>query len=181
MKKLSALTFACILALRVSAEAQQIAPGTNAVPVGGVYNTTPPTIPTGQAGQLQIDQFGNLLTAISPSASPSAGVTPVSSVALAANTVIKGSPGNLYSFEVSADSTLSGAAWWVMIYNATAAPADGAVTPLKCYAMAIGTVNLSASFATPIEFSTGIVIGVSTAGCFTKTASTHAFISGDAQ
>lgn len=116
-----------------------------------------------------------------PSSASSSGLTPVTSTALAANTVIKASAGNLYSFEVSADSTLSAAAWWIMIYNATSAPVDGAVTPLKCYAMPSGTTAFSAAFPTPIALSTGGVIGVSTTGCFTKTASTHAFISGDAQ
>jgi len=106
--------------------------------------------------------------------------TKVSSSALAANLVVNSGAASLYSFEVSADSTLSGAAWWVMVYDATSAPADGAVTPAKCYAMPSGATLLSASFGPgPITFSTGIVIGVSTTGCFTKTASTHAFISGD--
>lgn len=116
-----------------------------------------------------------------PSAASTSGLTPTTSAALAANTVIKASAGNLYSFEVAADSTLSAAAWWIMIYNATSAPGDGAVTPLKCYAMPLGTTTFSAAFPTPVAFSTGIVIGVSTNGCFTKAASTHAFISGDAQ
>lgn len=116
-----------------------------------------------------------------PSSASGSALTPVSSSALAANTVIKASAGNLYSFEVAADSTLSAAAWWIMIYNATSAPVDGAVTPLKCYAMPSGTTLFSAAFPTPVAFSTGITIGVSTNGCFTKAASTHAFISGDAQ
>lgn len=116
-----------------------------------------------------------------PSAAAVAGLTPTTSAALAANTVIKASAGNLYSFEVSANSTLAAAAWWIMIYNATSAPADGAVTPLKCYAMPLGTTAFAAAFPTPVAFSTGITIGVSTTGCFTKTASTNAFISGDAQ
>ena len=109
---------------------------------------------------------------------PAAG-TVVSSAALAANLVIKNAAAKLVSFNVSADSTLSGAAWWVMIYNATSAPGDGAVTPAKCYAASSGTTSLSGAFTAPATFSTGITIGVSTTGCFTKTASTHAFISGD--
>jgi hypothetical protein len=116
-----------------------------------------------------------LVVAISPN-----GPSPVSASSLVANLVIKGSGGSLYSFQVSADPTLSGAAWWVMIYNATTAPVDGGVTPLKCYAIPSGVTSLSGAFIIPIVFSTGIVIGVSTTGCFTKTASAHAFISGDA-
>lgn len=108
-----------------------------------------------------------------------AGTSTTASSALAANLVVKASAGNLYGFQVSADSTLSGAAWWIMVYNATAAPGEGAVTPAKCYAMPSGTTAFSASWPLPVQFSTGITIGVSTTGCFTKTASTHAFISGD--
>lgn len=107
-------------------------------------------------------------------------LSPISSAALAANQIIKAVPSSLYGFEVSADSTLSGAAWWVMVYDAVAAPVDGAVTPAKCYAMASGATNLSVAYSFPVLFQLGIVIGVSTTGCFTKTASTHAFISGDA-
>lgn len=114
------------------------------------------------------------ITAVAPSTLATASCS-----ALCANQVIDAAPGSLYSFNVSADSTLSAAAWWIMIYNATSAPGDGSVTPLKCYAMALGTTSFSAAFPTPVPFSTGITMGVSTTGCFTKTASTHAFISGD--
>lgn len=152
---------------------------TNSVTVTGTVAATQSGIWTVQPGNTP--NTTPWLTTNTPSAASGAGLTPVSSSALAANTVIKASAGNLYSFEVSADSTLSGAAWWIMIYNATSAPVDGAVTPLKCYAMASGTTSYGAAFPTPAAFSTGITIGVSTTGCFTKTASTHAFISGDAQ
>lgn len=121
------------------------------------------------------------LVTSTPSAASGAGLTPITTAALAANQIVKASAGNLYSFEVSVDSTLSAAAWWIMLYNATSAPGDGAVTPLKCYALPSGATSYAAAFPTPVAFSTGITIGVSTTGCFTKTASTHAFISGDAQ
>lgn len=180
MKRLALAAFA-LVALAASAGAQTIPPGTNPVPAGGAFNSSPPTITSGQAGWLQIDSTGNLRTTVTPSSGSAAGLTPVSTAALAANQIVKASAGNLYSFEVSADSTLSAAAWWIMIYNAASAPVDGAVTPLKCYAMPSGTTSYAAAFPTPIAFSTGITVGVSTTGCFTKTASTHAFISGDAQ
>lgn len=116
---------------------------------------------------------------VAPTASSASGTSTIATNTLAANLVVDANPGNLFSFNVSADSILSGAAWWIMIYNAAAAPSDGAVTPAKCYAMSLGTTSFSAAFPVPVGFSTGIVIGVSTTGCFTKTASTHAFISGD--
>jgi hypothetical protein len=105
--------------------------------------------------------------------------TKVSTAALAANLVVSAVAASLVSFDVSADSTLSGAAWWVLVFDAATAPADGAVTPAKCYALPSGSASFSGAFPIPASFTTGIVIGVSTTGCFTKTASTHAFISGD--
>lgn len=112
-----------------------------------------------------------------PTAEAPATIT--TSSALAANQIVVAAAGKLVSFEVSADSTLSAAAWWIMIYDAIAAPSDGAVTPKKCYALPSGSTGFTGAFNVPVTFSTGITIGVSTTGCFTKTASTHAFISGD--
>ena len=108
---------------------------------------------------------------------------PSSSAVLASSQVVSVLPANLWSFEVSADATLSAATWTIMIFDAIAAPADGAVVPVKCYVMPTGTTNFSASFLMPIQFRTGVVISVSTTAgdCFNKTASTHAFISGDAR
>lgn len=137
--------------------------GTWTVQPGNTANTTP------------------WLVTPTPSSASGAAVAYTSSAALAANQVVKASAGNLYSFDVSADSTLSAAAWWIMIYDATSAPVDGAVTPAKCYAMPAGTTGYAAAFFTPLRMGTGITIGVSTSGCFAKVASTHAFISGDAQ
>lgn len=108
-------------------------------------------------------------------------LVPVPTAALAANSVIKATPGSLWSFQVSADSTLSAAAWWIMIFDASAAPADGVVTPTKCYAIASGSPHFEQTFFIPPNFLSGIVISVGTTGCFTKTASVHAFISGDAR
>jgi len=108
-------------------------------------------------------------------------LSPISTAALAANLVVKATPANLWSFEVSADSTLSAGAWFIMVFDATAAPADGPVTPVKCYALPTGTTSFSAAFQMPIQFVNGIVISAGTTGCFTKTASVHAFISGDAR
>lgn len=113
------------------------------------------------------------------SGSATGGVTYGSTAALAANSVIKASAGSLYSFDVNADATLAAAAWWIMIYDATSAPTDGAVTPAKCYGVPLGTTTVSGAFPNPVALGTGITIGVSTTGCFTKTASTHAFISAD--
>lgn len=270
MKRIALAAFA-LVALAASAVAQVIPPGTNPVPTGGAYNSSPITCTSGQACWAQLDVNGYLKTVSSgtpsgtqavnitqilgaapsltnplwvfpatgatfpvslsgnttvvgptadgspattapvliggtsdgtatgtvdvwkvdtagigyvnnaPSAAAAAGLTPTTTAAIASNSVTKASAGNLYSFEVAADSTLSGAAWWVMIFDATSLPANGAVTPRKCYAYPSGTTSASYGWNTPIAFTTGITIGVSTTGCFTLTASVHAFISGDAQ
>lgn len=118
-----------------------------------------------------------------PSPQTTTPCTAVSTTALAASLVVNAAPAKICGFEVQADSTLSAAAWYIMVFNATSLPADGAVTPIKCYPMAAGTTGYAAAFSTGgTSFGTGITIGVSTTGCFTKTASTHAlFISGDYQ
>jgi hypothetical protein len=108
-------------------------------------------------------------------------VIPSSTPALASSQIVKASGGVLYGFDVAADSTLSGAAWWIMVFNSATVPADGPVTPAKCYAQAPMVTGLTTTFKMPISLIDGIVIATSTTGCFTKTASPHAFISGDAQ
>lgn len=133
---------------------------------------------------LLVDATGNALATATginvvevPSAASTAGVTSVRSTVATASTVIKASAGNLYGFNV-----VSGAsAGYILVYNATSAPADGTVTPIKCLPIAANTgidVNMRGQ---PTYFSTGIVIAFSTTGCFTQTLSATAFISGDAR
>jgi len=151
-------------------------PGAVAVPGVNAFITNTPSValnttPTVANGNGTVN---------APSSESGAGLSTAVSSALASNLVVKASAGNLFTFNVSADSTLSGAAWWIMVFNATSLPANGAVTPAKCYAMASGTTSYSASWGTlPIYLGTGITIGVSTTGCFSLTASVHAFLSGD--
>lgn len=151
--------------------ASQVQPGYMVAPgVSGCPSTGPACwLPTNPANPLPV--------AVTPS--PSAGTLFTSSTTLTSSIVAKAAAGALYSFDVAADTTLSTASWWVMVYNATAAPADGAVTPAKCYMLTAGTNTFTGAFPNAPTFSTGIVVGVSTAGCFTKSASTHAFISVD--
>ena len=119
---------------------------------------------------------------VTPTPSAGGGLTPAPAApALATSQVIKSGAGNLYSFEVSADSTLSGAAWWILIFDATSDPGNGAVTPRKCYGQVAGATSAAYAWTTPIAFTAGIVIVASTTGCYTETQSVHAFISGDAK
>ena len=86
--------------------------------------------------------------------------------------VAKNSTNSLYSFSVTSGAS----AGYVMLFNATAAPADGTVTPVYCFPLAANS-SLTQSFGgTPVAMNTGTVIVFSTTGCFTKTASATAFI-----
>lgn len=179
MKRQALIALIGLWALAAPASAQVITNPPIAAPIGCAYNTTPVTLTDGQAGWAQCDAQGSQIVVPGTSTNAAAAATVISTAALAANLVVKASAGNLYSFEVSATSTLFAANWYIMIYDLTAAPADGAVTPAKCYLIPAGTSTFTGAFPTPARFATGIVIGVSTAGCFSKTASTQAFISGD--
>lgn len=144
----------------------------NNSPVNGSYYS----LTTDLKSQLCVNLSGSGSVVISPA-------THAQTSALASNLVAKAAAGTLYSFNVSADTTLNASTWYVMIFDAASLPADGAVTPAKCYAMPAGAPTASGLFgAGGVTFSSGIVIGVSTTGCFTKTASTHAlFIGADYQ
>jgi len=152
-------------------------------PSVGTNAATAPTSSTAigitVSGNLQAVSAANPLPVSATLAAPT--LSTASTSALASNLVAKSGAGTLYSFEASADTTLAGAAWWLMIFAATAAPSDGAVTPLKCYAFPAGTTGFSAAFPNGIAIATGITLVTSSAGCFTKTASAHAFISADYQ
>ena len=112
---------------------------------------------------------------IVPSAVAVLGLTPVVSAAVETGHVLKATAGNLYGLEV-----VSGAsAGFVLLFNATSIPGDGAVTPVKCYTIAANS-TIGINFTpTPEAFTTGITAVFSTTGCFTKTASATAYISGD--
>lgn len=112
----------------------------------------------------------------SPSAAAATGLTPSTTSAVASAQVIKASAGNLYGFNVVTGAS----AGYVLVFNATSAPVDGAVTPVKCVPVAANTGYMT-SFTIPIAFSTGITLVFSTTGCFNKTASATAFLSGDAK
>ncbi len=94
--------------------------------------------------------------------------------------VLKTVAGNLYSAYATNETATAG---MLMVFNAVAAPSDGAVTPLACvFLPASGTASLSYLPGPPGKFSTGITIVVSSgATCFTKTTGViTAFISGTA-
>lgn len=109
-----------------------------------------------------------------PTSSSNNSIGATVSGSLASNAVLKSGAGNLYGLQVTSATP----AGFVMIFDATAAPADGAVAPRYCQVIASNsTVNMD--FQTmPSAFLVGITAVFSTTGCFFKAASATAFFSG---
>lgn len=113
-----------------------------------------------------------------PSYNAPDGIVPVKSASAEGSHVIKATFGNLYGFSV----TTGAVAGLVMLFDATSAPGDGAVTPVKCYEIgATSTIGASWYPGPPMGFVNGLVIVFSTGtNCFNKAISATAFISGEA-
>lgn len=133
-----------------------------------------PTYDVGSVKGLSQNTDGSLrVSCPEPTATATYGITPVVSSAAEANHVLKATPGNLYGLSVTTGAT----AGYVLLFNATSAPADGAVTPLFCYAIPASS-SIGVTFDIPAAFATGITASFSSTGCFTKTASATAFFAG---
>jgi hypothetical protein len=138
------------------------------------------TLQAGSAivGKVGIDQTTDVTTngvEVAPTAGSAAGITPIVSAAAESSHVLKASAGNLYSVYVTTGAT----AGYLMVFNATSAPADGAVTPIECAAVPASSTTSVSYLPGPMGvFSTGITAVFSTTGCFTKTASATAFFHG---
>ncbi len=124
---------------------------------------------------------GTVTANITPSSSSSIGITPVVSAAAEATHVLKAGAGNAYAVYATNLTSTQG---FLLLINATSAPADGAVTPLACAPLAPnGVASLNYAPGPPGVFSTGITAVVTSAvTCFTKTTGViTAFISGSVQ
>lgn len=139
-----------------------------------VATAQPPVYEQGRSRPLSLDLAGNLRVVPSAGpAQPATGYLSASATSSAASAlVVRASAGNLYDWQVTAGAS----AGYVMIFNATSAPADGTVAPVQCVAVAANASVGSSLQTLPERFTTGIVIVFSTTGCFTKTASATAFI-----
>jgi hypothetical protein len=91
-------------------------------------------------------------------------IAPSASSAAEACHVIKASAGTLYAV-----SGLAGQAEYFMVFNATSAPGDGAVTPVW-WGQALTAGAWSVTYPNPLSMSTGITICASSTGPLTKTA-----------
>lgn len=104
-------------------------------------------------------------------------ITPAVSAAAEGSKVFKASAGNLYRVNV----TTGAVAGYLMVFNATSAPADGAVTPLLCRPVAANSSVEVDHTQIPDRYSTGITAVFSSTGCFTKTVSATAMFEGTYQ
>lgn len=120
------------------------------------------------------DTAGNLYSVPFPSALTSNGIVPVVSTAAEGSHVLKASAGNLYGVCV----TTGASAGFLMVFNATSAPADGAVTPTEWIQLGANSTScISYGSGPPNAYATGITAVFSTTGPFTKTISaTAAFV-----
>lgn len=161
---------------------RSVANGTNSIGTGilaaGLVaqfdDATITAITENSFGNVRMSADHVLYAAQAPTASAGTAITPNPTTVAAGSLVIKGSAGNLYGLNV----TTGGSAGYVMLFNATSAPADGTVTPIKTYVVA-ANATIEQGWSPPLRFSTGITAVFSTTGPFTKTISATAFISGD--
>jgi hypothetical protein len=110
-------------------------------------------------------------------ASAQNAVTPIVSASAENSHVLKTTPGRL--IEIYA-SNVTATAGFLLVLNATAVPADGAVTPLDCFALpASGTVRMFWDTRAH-AYNTGVTAVLTSATtCFTKTTGViTGFISG---
>lgn len=118
-----------------------------------------------------------------PTAAAANAITPVAG-SLVASITAKAAPGNLYSVSI----TTGASAVYLYVFNATAAPADGAVTAGNAsgnyqVCTAVGaTTTFTQPFEIPERYSVGITPVVSSTACGTLTkATTAVFIKSRAQ
>lgn len=111
---------------------------------------------------------------VGPSPSPSAGIAPAATTALATSKVLKAGAGNVYNFAV----TTTSASGYALLLDLGADPGNGAVTPKLCVPVS-GNATVGVAYTpAPAAMAAGGVVVFSTTGCFTETQSATAYISG---
>lgn len=104
-------------------------------------------------------------------------ITPTVTAAAASSLVLRNSSGKLYAVYAT---NLTATAGFLVVVNATSAPADGAITPLECAPLpANGNASIYLGDR-PGAYNTGVTAVVTSAvTCFTKTTGViTAFIRG---
>lgn len=106
---------------------------------------------------------------------------PITSGALEASHVLRAAPGSLYWLYAS--NLTGGSAGFLLVFDATSVPNDGAVVPKICVPFSGGAAQAAYGSGVPARFDVGITAVISSgANCFTQTTSTlTGFISGVVQ
>lgn len=147
----------------------------------GIDQTTPGTTNLVSLNTTPSVANGNSVVS-APSSESLAAIAHSTSVTAAESCrVLKASAGNLYGLRVS----IAAVTGYVMVFDATSAPSDGAVTTLAIPAVRVvsdGTSGWYADdFSPPMRMATGITVCFSSTGPFSKTASATAAIAGQVQ
>jgi len=115
-----------------------------------------------------------------PTTASGSALTGVTCGSAASSCVLKASPGNFYG--VYAECT---SACWLMVFNSTSAPSNGATTAGTASGNLVECVDVPASSARsityavlPVNYSVGITVAISSTACATLTLSTVGFIRG---
>lgn len=115
-------------------------------------------------------QVGGNVTFVPPT-STTGVLTPAASTVTEGSHVAKASAGNLFRVSI----TTGASAGYLMGFNLTTDPADGAVTPVMCRAVAANSTLSISNGDFPSRWATGITFAFSSTGCFTKTESATAY------
>jgi hypothetical protein len=130
-------------------------------PVGdGCRGSTalPTAYSDGNAVAQRCDVYGELYPA---------GNTPCQPTTNASVLVCDSQPGTLVDFSATVNSTVYASTWYLLGINAASNPGSGAVTPILCQQVPAGQPTVNGTTAK--FFATGIVLMVSSTGCFTAT------------
>lgn len=76
------------------------------------------------------------------------------------------------------NGTTGATAGWFLLYNLTAAPVDGTVTPVKAYAVGTNS-SIEVAYSPALKFPTGLTMAFSSTGPFTQTLSATAMFSAE--
>jgi hypothetical protein len=106
--------------------------------------------------------------------SPIPGVSVAQTTAITSAIIAKASAGNLVSVSGSGFANQ-----YIMLFNLTTIPTSGAVTPTKCFGplQANGPYDFAWGSGPTLTMSAGIIVAISSVGCFTLSMSNTAFIS----
>lgn len=133
---------------------------------------------TGAATPAGTNTIGNVINV--PTGTSGNALTSTSCGSAVSSCVLKASAGNLYGAYAECTS-----ACWLMVFNSTSAPSNGATTTGNASGNLVECIDVSAgsskSLTYPIfprAFSVGITVAISSTACATLTLSTVGFVSG---